>query len=62
MPGPQFFYSAKPILLRGSFRTAPVLPKLIGPCGDVRLFGLVCAKPLMLGAATMGVVSVSFLL
>jgi hypothetical protein len=38
MPGSQFFYGVKPILLRRSFRTAPALPKFIGECGDVPLF------------------------
>jgi hypothetical protein len=41
MPGSQFFYGVKPILLRRSFRTAPALPKFIGECGDVLLFGFV---------------------
>ncbi len=40
-PGLQFFYGAKPILLGGSFWTAPALPKLISECGDVPLFDFV---------------------
>ena len=41
MPGSQFFYGAKPIVLRRAFRTAPALPKSIGECGDVLLSGFV---------------------
>ena len=41
MPGPQFFYGAKPILFRRSFRTASAFPKRVSERGDVLLFGFV---------------------
>ena len=40
-PGSQFFYGAKPVFFRRSFRTAPALPKFISECGDVLLLGFV---------------------
>ena len=42
MPAPKVFNSAQPIFLRRSVRTAPILPKLICPGGDLLLGGLVC--------------------
>jgi hypothetical protein len=41
VPALQLLNGAKPILLRGSFRTAPALPKLISERGDVLLCGFV---------------------
>jgi len=41
VPALQLLDGAKPIFLRGSFRTAPALPKLISERGDVLLCGLV---------------------
>jgi len=41
MPGLRFFQSAKPILPRRSFRTAPALPEFVSECGDIPLGGLV---------------------
>lgn len=42
MPGAQYFYGARPILFRGSFRTSPALPELISElCQSVPLIGFV---------------------
>ena len=41
MPALHLLDGAKPIFLRGSFRTAPALPKLISERGDVLLCGFV---------------------
>jgi hypothetical protein len=44
MPTPQCFYGAEPIIFRGSFRTAPLLPEFVRECGDLSLIGRVSAR------------------
>jgi len=38
------FRSAKPVLFRRSFRTAPGLPEFVSECGDVLLAGFMSAR------------------